>query len=368
MRNLSVLSAFASLIFLLAGCNFDLQDATPTVDGIIEEPIVPLPDSDNTDTPTPSASPSPIQQVRLSTPSPFPTLQPTETPIPTETPGPWEYEIQQGDVLTLLIQRPPFNYRTMDVLSEIVRINDNIPNADSLPGPGNIILSPRPTATPIPEGIELTQEIAATRRVDLRGLPENTEFDCHIVQPGEVTVGIVEQYGGLTLELMSQLNADINFSGCNFEEPGGGPSCNPVIREGQCILVPMPTPTPTLSPTPSGDETPTPTPTYPPARLISPPEGALVPPGILTLQWTSVGVLQPGEYYLVEVVDTTAETIWNDVTRSTNIRLPDSLIPSGGEAHQFTWNVSIATINEDGTFTRVQGIPLREGRFNWQSR
>ncbi len=51
---------------LLVACNFNPQDATPTAEGIIEEPINPIPDQPEATGITPSATPSPSPTPQLS--------------------------------------------------------------------------------------------------------------------------------------------------------------------------------------------------------------------------------------------------------------------------------------------------------------
>ena len=356
---------------LVTGCNFNSDNATLTPDAIIEQPIDPLPEvtmtPEATLSSTPSLEPVPTEPaiIEIYTPSPTPTLFPTDTLIPSQTPGHWEYVIQSGDQLGAIIQQPPFNYQNWDVLQEIIRINDNIVNADSLPPPGSTILIPRPTSLPVASGAEATAVLA--EQANLGQYPPNTEFGCHTVQEGETLISIIEQYP-VTLEIISQLNREIDFRGCDFEEPGGGPNCKPLITVGQCINVPFPTPTPTLTSTPSGNETPTPTPTFAIPSMIFPPENSIVPPGIITLHWVSVGILQPEEYYLVQVVDVTAGTQpWAEKTKSTSISLPDTLIPVDGQTHMVEWSVFVAKPNEQGLFAPVGGIGATR-MFQWQSR
>jgi hypothetical protein len=356
-------------LWLLAGCNFDTSEATPTAEVIIQ-PTDTIPVATVTPQPTmiPVASSSPLPtepaEIQISTPSPTPTLFPSDTPIPTETPGHWEYVIQQGDSLYYIIQQPPFNYDNYDVVNEIIHINDNMNNVDSLPAPGSTILIPRPTASPPPQpGDDTTTSInPSTHR-----FPENTTFGCHTVQEQETLIGIAEQYG-VTLEILSQLNSDIDWGGCNFENPSGGENCNPFISIDQCISVPFPTPTPTLTPTPSGNETPTATPTFAAPRLIFPPQNSIVPPRIINLQWVSVGVLQPEEYYLIQVVDVTAGTQpWRNITQSTSTTLPDTLIPADGQSHIMEWVIVVVKADDQGLYSPVGGTSSTQ-TFQWQSR
>jgi hypothetical protein len=297
----------------------------------------------------------------------MPTEAPSASPFPTETPGPWEYTVQDGDTLGFIIQQPPFNYRTFDVISEIVRINPNIPNENSLPGAGSVILIPRPTATPIPVGVELTQAFAATlSTIPELGIPIYSITGPHVVRQGDTIVSIIEQYAGLTLEIFARLNRDINFIACNFEQPGGGPNCNPLIREGQEVIVILPTPTLTLTPTPSDNEPPTATPTSRAPTLVSPTEGGIAT-GTVILQWVSVGVLNADEVYLIQITDVTAETSVGYVTQNTSYRLPASIIPPTGETHEIAWTVSVARADSNGAYAPV-GAAGRAHTFKWQGR
>lgn len=360
----------------LSACNFNTNEATPTVDGIIEEPINPLPQvTDITPSPTasPTLTPTPTDQAiaQIITQVPTATPPPTATPQPTETPGPWEYVIKEGETLGYIIQQPPHNYPyDPAVIDAVVRLNDNIASADILPPVGSTILIPRPTVEPLETVFNNNSgntQSSSTRTTRPRvGLPAGVQIGQHTIREGETVVAIVQQYGGLTLEIFSQLNPDISFLGCNFSEPSGGPNCSPLISQGQQVNVPLPTPTITLTPTPSGNETATPTPTFRAPNMVSPPAGAVVS-GPITLYWDSVGILNPEEYYLVQVIDRTTNTTYPDITKNTFYRLPDSLIPADGEPHEMEWNVTVARANAEGAFAPV-GNPGETHTFIWQSR
>jgi hypothetical protein len=187
----------------------------------------------------------------------------------------------------------------------------------------------------------------------------------YTIVSGDTLVSIAEEFS-MSLGQISQLNADISFIGCNFDQPGGGPNCNPFIREGQAINVLLPTPTMTLTPTPSGQETPTMTPTFNAPMLVSPPNGGIAA-GLVTLQWVSVGVLRPQEQYLIQVVDNTNGTTWTATTKQTTIRLPEELVPNDGQPHLITWTISVAQVNSDNTYSIV-GVTGEARSFTWQSR
>jgi len=359
-----LLLTLALLAGLLAGCNFaplPQGDFTPTV----EEIVLTVPPS-----PEPSLTPSAtatLEMIAITTEPTATPLPPSETPFPSETPGPYEHVIQPDETLLYIIQL--YGYRDFGVIDEIIRLNDNVPNADTLPGPGSVILIPRQTITPTPENIE------PTAQANLGGIEPTSEqtglnFDAPIIQytviQDDTIVGIA-QNNATTLEILARLNPDIPFFGCNFEIPSGGPNCNPPLQIGQMVNVPAPTPTPTLSPTPSGNETATPTPTFAAPMIVSPPQDAQVPPQSFRLEWVSAGVLQLGEVYLVQVEDTLTGTKVNEITTNTSLRLPDTLVPTDGQAHTFNWTVTVAKLNEQGRYQIISGAPTIR-TFRWLSR
>lgn len=340
----------------LAGCNFNTpqNNVTPTV-----ESLPPTAETLDQDTPQPTPTPSPSPSPTLDIATPLPTETPSETPSATPTLGPYEHTIKQGETLLAIIQF--YGYRDAGVIPEIIRINPNVPNADTLPGEGNVILIPRQTAIPPPTSDSSGQGVPVVT------LPPNRpDIACYTIEAGDTAVGIAEDYA-TTLEILSQLNPTLNWFRCDFSNYSGGPNCNPNLQVGQCINVPAPTLTPTLSPTPSGSETPTPTPTRTAPTLLYPPEGAVAAPAIFRLQWVGVGVLGENEYYLVQVNDLTNGAQFNQVTKQTSLLLPERLIPTDGQTHTINWLVAIASPNEQGVFRIIGGTsPIRS--FQWQSR
>jgi hypothetical protein len=275
------------------------------------------------------------------------------------------HTIAENDTLITIIQT--YGYTDTGVLDEIVRMNDNIPNADTLPGAGATILIPRQTATPTRDSYSLTEiaQVDTPPTISVT-LAVPTVIIRHIVGEGETVVGISQTYR-ITLEQFFQLNPDIPPFGCDFSNPSGGPDCKPQLQVGQAVNVPAPTPTPTLSPTPSGSETPTPTPTYPAPMVISPPEGGIALPAPVRLDWVSVGVLQSNEFYLVQVRDTATGAEYAHVTKNTSVVLPESMIPNDGQPHIMEWTVRIAYPNNEGIYQPIGGAPEIK-TFRWQSR
>jgi hypothetical protein len=371
---------YLPLLWLLAACNLNSPDATPTVEVLLTATPTAEPSATATGTATPSLTPtaSLTPEVVMLTPVDVPTQnsnlpsvgQPTLPPAEVATVGPWEYVIQEGDTLGSILFKQPWGYNGYDpvIQQAVVRLNGMF-STEILPPVGTTILIPQRTPTPIPANFEVTQTAAAISGVGPCGnvaCPTNQQFDCHNVEEGESIVVIAEIYN-TSLEMMSSLNQNLNWFGCNFTLPSGGPNCSPLISIGQCVTVPLPTPTIVPSATVSGNETATPTPTFAPAKLVYPPEGAVAPAGIFPLQWVSVGILKADEIYLIEVEDTTKGETWRQVTRDTSLMLPDTLIPTDGQVHQIRWRVSVARRDASGGYVYAGGTGNWR-TFQWQSR
>ncbi len=348
-------------VALLTGCELaQIPQATPTV----EVPV--------SDTPTAAPSPSPSPTVTL---SPLPQVEntatevpgtPTETPTETFTPNPYAtYIIQEQDTLLYIIQQPPFFYRTLNdaMVEEILRLNPNMRSINRLPGPGNSIILPLPTATTTPEGFALTASAQPNFQQFSLGNAVIVQVQ---VKEGDTIVGIA-QSNSTTLPIVATLNPQLGFFGCDFTNPSGGPDCNVSLTIGDSINVPQLTPTPTLSPTISGSETATLTPTYSAPTLIFPPQDSSAGARTFQLQWISVGVLHGKEVYLVEIEDETSGARHVDVTTTTSYELPEELVPTDGQAHTIHWRVSVTSPNDQGQY-RYIGAQGEWRTFHWQSR
>jgi hypothetical protein len=363
------------MVMMIAACNISTPDITPTAEILISDTPTPETSPSATSSPTPSVTATEaVVEVPVQIASPLPTQAPDSVgPVPdvppTATTGPCVETVQSGDTLTIILFRQPCgNTVSNDLIRAVVAFNTNITNADILPPVGSEILIPLPTITPTPVNFEITQTAAARQDVEIDAgmqLVPGQEFGCYTVVEGDTLVGIMDLYD-TTLEVLSQRNPNLGWFGCDFTNPSGGPSCNPNIRIGECINVPLPTSTPVPTTTPSGNETATPIPTYPPARTFFPPQGALAS-GRVELQWVSVGILKAGEAYLIELADRTANAGNNFVTRNTSFTLPDDIIPTDGQIHSMDWRVSVAQQNQDGTYTTIGGLG-RWRNFQWRSR
>jgi len=342
------------LVAAMAGCANPPQIPTPTP--ILEA----LATATATPQPTASLTPTPTAALQVAPPTEIPTQAVTNEPAATPTPSVVEYVIQPDDTLIFIIQQ--FGYRDLSVLSEIVRINPNLPSADRLPGPGSTILIPLPTLAPtLPADI---QTATAQSGIPQVSLAIETTIVPHIVRDGETILGIAEQYR-TTLRVLRDLNPQIGFFNCDLSNPSGGPDCRVLLDTGEAVNVPAPTTTPTLSPTPSGNETATPTPTFAAPRISFPPQDAVInAAATFTLQWVSVGVLEAQQVYLVQIENETTGMTFNDITRATSYRLPSDIAPTSGAREQYRWRVSVAQQNADGRYA-VVGAEGEWRPFTW---
>ena len=239
-------------------------------------------------------------------------------------------------------------------------MNANVPSADRLPGEGSIILVPRATITPTPDGFIPSP----TPPNALDTLPGETTITEHAVRSGETIVGIADQFE-TTLAILDQLNPELLFLNCDFSNPSGGPECNVPLSVDQVVKVPAPTLTPTLSPTPSGSETPTATPTYAAPLMIFPPEGAVAQGQSIRFQWVSIGMLPSDYVYLVEVEDTTTGKQYFNVTRETSDDVSGEIVPTDGQPHAMRWRIRVGTLTDGGTYRALSAdTPWRT--FQWR--
>ena len=352
------------MALFVSGCNLRPLRETPqpTLPPVITATPMPRP----TVAPPPTVVPATVP----ATAAPVAAAPPSDTPVPpsataSHTPSPafCEYEVRAQDTLMAIIRVCGYGYQR-EIAQEVVRINDNVFDEDILPE-GEIIRIPRPTPTPPPASPQATVESLASPGFDREaGADSDGGVGCHTVFANDTMVSIAEQYS-TTLEILSDMNSQLDWSGCNFTLLAGGEDCVPLLRLGDCVNVPQPTPLPTRFPTPTGSETPTPTATKLAPRLLYPADGATIDSRGLVLQWVGVSGLAAGEVYLVELADQTNNREHRQWTSANSYRAPAEYQPAAGELLQLLWRVSVARQNEAGVYFFVgeQGVWRR---FQWQ--
>lgn len=291
---------------------------------------------------------------------------PTETPTTTPTPGPYEYIMKAGDdCISVLYQH---GFSDLDAIEALLRLN-NLADCRQLPGPGNRILVPRPTATATPEGYDVTLTAVATAApplITLEVAGPSFSIQAYTVQQDDTLSSIAIAVDS-TLRQLCELNAGpggIDCRGCQWESAHCCCPIPPVLSVGQQINIPAPTPTPTFTPTFTGSETPTPTPTHMAPQLVYPPAGGTVS-GPVRLSWVTVGPLAEDEVYLVSVRDETTGQTFSDVTRQLSYDLPSDALPADGAPREFVWQVSVVRQGEDGLL-HPAGAIRPEQAFTWQ--
>jgi len=129
-----------------------------------------------------------------------------------------------------------------------------------------------------------------------------------------------------------------------------------VDAKGTPLVIEVVTPSPTTTPTsPFAYEAP---------LLLAPRDGAVFhrQEAPISLQWTSVAILNDREWYEVKVWSRSGENVYRLWTKTSNWRLPASLYP-GNEGNVLYWNVSV--VYRDGQ-QRIQLSPRSQARrFRW---
>lgn len=330
-----------------------------------------------------AGQPNATGEPTLFLPTLTPTDTPTATPSPSPTPGPCEQTVGAGDTIISIAVRCGHN--DLAVIDAIIDLN-GLRSAENLQV-GQTILVPWPTPTPgaDPEETPLAEDTGASGETALASVAVNDDEPTPIsvviptatlqpgvawytVQPDDNIIKVAVLFDA-TVEILSQLNPEVTFSQCDYGMDYGGANCIVQLYQGQQLRVPAPTPTPTLSPTPSGSETPTPTPTatFNAPALLSPGDRFLFDSDTLvTLRWTSTGLLGAEDSYQVTIVDTTLDQRYTVLTAETLTILPAEWQPNDGTRHMFTWEVAVGPVDGQGGLETVTfSTPSR--MFFWDS-
>jgi LysM repeat protein len=251
-------------------------------------------------TPTVAAAPSStLQPTFTPQPTATETLAPSETPLP-----PQEYTVAPLDTCLKIAADFEVSFQS------IIQLNALDPNCTL--SVGQVLLIPQPTLTPSP------QPTATLNANIMTAIPRAT----YTVHAGDTLQGIANFYGVTVADLMEVNGITDALS----------------IRPDQVLIIPLerritPGPTPTATPPPP----------WPAPNQLLPADGQTFSAAeVVTLQWTSVGTLRPGEYYYVEVEDVTCNCAafrrWP--TTETKWIVPDDFRPADGKVHIYRWTVT----------------------------
>jgi|GEM_PF-1432377 len=200
---------------------------------------------------------------------------------------------------------------------------------------------------------------ATITRVIVHRAPTSTPFVptatpepvIHVVQPRDVLGIIAKEYGVTEQSIMEAngLKSDLIIDGQELLIPS--PQRTPIV-------VRVTTPSPTLTPT-SGLR-------YAAPVLLWPADGAEFQgwDAHIVLQWTSVAMLQLGEWYEVRLWSAGEGTddVQKYYTRANALQVPTDAFP-GGPAHELRW--SVALVYQGRRPTMLSPVSATR-RFTWQ--
>ncbi len=283
------------------------------------------------------STPSPtITQTTTPTTTATPTT-PTATPTPQPSPTPLTYTVSQGDSCLTIAARFEVSIRS------IVQLNDIPASCDTLfAGQELLIPHPTPTASPFPtatlSGLEATQ--AACEKVNYE------------VEAGDTLNTIALNYN-VPEEAIREYNGMVSNT----------------VYEGMPLIIPLCARAATPGPSP----TPTPPPPYPAPNLLLPTDGAVfaLDTEQVTLQWSSVGLINENESYRITVVDVTEGQGRKLVEYETDTKfiVPGSFRPRDNSPHVYRWTISTvrqADVDEDGNPIWESAGAVSEPRvFTW---
>lgn len=271
--------------------------------------------------------------------TPTPTESPT--PAPTSTPPPVTSE-------TVLVKHVVEAGETLGSIALQYNVTvDDIQQANALANELIVI------------GDELTIPVVR-ENVAASGAASNFTYT---VEDGDTLISISLKFGSSVEDIQAANNL-----------PG-----NALIRPGDTLTIPVqgvppeamqPTPAPTV-PAQAGAPEPTVV-IYPEPRLISPPDGAAVArTEPVLLQWASVGVLGPNEWYVLQLLERSPgarplSTAWS---KQTSYRLGAELAPAEEQLAEYDWLISVVRVNPsaDGQlYLEAASPPSEIRRFVWR--
>ncbi|MFO8037666.1 MAG: LysM peptidoglycan-binding domain-containing protein [Anaerolineales bacterium] len=272
------------------------------------------------------------------TPSLTPTPEnPTLTPTPQPSPTPLTYTVSQGDSCLTIAARYEVSIKS------IVQLNDIPAACDTLyVGQKLLIPHPTPTATPFPtatlSGLEATQ--AACEKVTYK------------VKAGDT---------------LNTISLNYNVPESAIQEYNG--MVSKTVYEDMTLVIPLCERAATPGPSP----TPTPPPPYPAPNLLLPPDGSVFPLDTeqVTLQWSSVGLINENEAYQITVMDITEGEGRKLVEYETDTKfiVPGSFRPQVNSPHIYRWTITTVRqvdVDEDGNAIWESAGAVSDPRvFTW---
>jgi LysM repeat protein len=284
---------------------------------------------DTTETPTLTTT---VTLTPTSTPEP-----PTITPSPMPSPTPLTYIVSADDTCLAIAARFEVSIKSIVLLNNIPASCDTLYEGQELRIP-----HPTPTATTFPtatlSGIEAT--VAACDKVAYE-------------------VGEGDTLSSISLNYNVPEDAIKSYNGM----------VSNTVYEGLTLIIPLCERAATPGPSP----TPTPPPPYPAPNLLLPTDGGVfsLSDNQVTLQWSSVGLINTNEAYQVSVMDLTEGKGRKlvDYVTDTKFIVPGSFRASDNAPHIYRWTISTVRqvdVDENGdSIWEVAGSESEARVFTW---
>ena len=262
---------------------------------------------------------------------------PTTTPSPMPSPTPFSYVVVANDSCLAIAARFEVSIKSIVLLNNIPASCDTLFEGQELKIP-----HPTPTATSFP---------TAT----LSGI-EGTQAACEKVAY-EVGEG----------DTLSSISLNYNVPEDSIKSYNG--MVSNTVYEGLTLIIPLCERAATPGPSP----TPTPPPPYPAPNLLLPldGEGFSLNDNQVTLQWSSVGLINSNEAYRVSVMDLTEGTGRKLVEYVTDTKfiIPGSFRASEDSPHVYRWTISTVRqvdVDENGnSIWETAGSESEPRVFTW---
>ena len=249
----------------------------------------------------------------LPTATPLPTYTPTASPTPEQPP---EYVVKNGDT--------PGRIALLYDVSVPALMAFNGKAEDDVIVVGETLKIPVPTIVPTD---------APTPTDDATSLPVDSGEQMYVVQDGDTLSGIAEKFD-VSIETLQARNGIQDIQ---------------TLHVGDKIVIPGVVTSSTSTPTPAaangGPVTPASQANYPAVKLLTPLDREIFigNSSPILLQWLSVGILHPTEFYRVQIEHVgSGEPAQSFRTRATSWHLSADLFPPPGDPKRvFRWSVEV---------------------------
>ena len=325
-------------------------------------------------------------------PSATPLYSPTPAPTATLPPDQVRHTVKSGETVSSIAKL--YGTTSQAILDANNLKTNTIISVDQeliIPLPAANTSTPTPTLTPSPtpfvyvvksgdtlSAIARTYDTTVEALMDANGITDATNIvagtKLTIVQPPDYTLTMAyETYEVEQGDTLYTISGKYDLTIAEIKEING--LTRDTLSVGQQLRIPVGTATPIPTDTPTPTLTPTPGPARPAPALLGPPQNTAFEGAdtVIILNWASVGILDPDEWYTIRVRRTgiiaqILPVVW---TKATSWRLPSDLYIEGlTDPQRFTWQVYVMRqtgVDDDGNRIGEQISPTGVVRtFTWK--